>query len=302
MSHTAVSRTMSRTASHSLAQAPAKENAAVRPPQVRSPQVRPLIAIQTNRRTYKGTFLHGVDEYYIGAIEQIAGGDICLVPCLDAPQLETLLARVDGVLLTGGLTNVHPKHYGIAGDASYQPFDGAREQTGFHLVREAKARGLPLLAICLGMQELNVALGGSLQNNIQDKPGHLPHRDNHDKNPRLRYGARHCVTPVPDGRLAKLLGSEPFRVNSLHQQAVERLADSLRPEARAEDGILEAVSLKDSAQFFFGIQWHPEYQAKDNPQSRKLFAALGDAARRYAASPAATKARACRARLKKAAR
>lgn len=265
---------MRRTATASIAQAPAKENAAARP----------LIAIQSNRRPYKSVFLHGVDQYYIRAIEDVAQASPCLVPCLDAPQLDTLLDRVDGILLTGGLTNVHPRHYGAAGDESYQPFDDAREQTSFQLVRQAKARKLPLLAICLGMQEVNVALGGSLQNNVQDKPGHLPHRDNHDTDPAVRYGQRHCVTPLPQGRLAALLGAEPFSVNSLHQQAVQRLAASLRAEARAEDGIVEAVSLKDSAQFFLGVQWHPEYRAGDNPQSRKLFAALGDAARAYGAA------------------
>lgn len=275
---------MNRSSSSSIAQKAAKQK----------PAARPLIAIQSNRRPYKSVYMHGVDQHYVGAIENVADADICLVPCLAAPQVQTLLDRVDGIVLTGGLTNVNPEHYGVVGDKSYEPFDRAREQTSFCLVQEARRRKLPLLAICLGMQEVNVALGGSLQNNVQDKPGHLPHRDNHDPDPQIRYAQRHRVQPLPNGRLAALLGDAPFEVNSLHQQAVDRLADCLRPEAKAKDGIVEAVSLKSPAaskseksekseQFFLGVQWHPEYRADANPQSQKLFAALGAAARAYAA-------------------
>jgi putative glutamine amidotransferase len=144
------------------------------------------------------------------------------------------------------------------------------------------ARNIPLLCICRGFQELNVALGGTLEGEVQRGPGRLDHRA--PKRPDLdeRYGPLHSIDITPGGRLEAILGSPRISVNSLHRQAVGRLAEGLAVEALAPDGIVEAASVKGATGFAIGVQWHPEYKASANPHSVKLFEAFGEAARRYA--------------------
>ena len=171
-------------------------------------------------------------------------------------------------MVTGSKSNVHPSLYG--GDASEAngPYDPARDATTLPLIRKAIERGVPLLAICRGIQELNVALGGTLATEIQEREGSLDHRAPASDNQDERFGIRQKVSIKPGSCLAGVFGAGDIMVNSVHRQAVDRLGPRLQVEAVAEDGTVEAVSVRDARAFAVGVQWHPEYWVKSDDNSR----------------------------------
>jgi putative glutamine amidotransferase len=195
--------------------------------------------------------------------------------------VEELLSNADGIYLTGSPSNVHPSHFGEDVLDPALPLDPARDAWTLPLVPRAIARGIPLFAICRGLQEANVAFGGSLHQAVQELPGKMDHRSR-DKDPdEVQYGPAHEVYVVPGGLLDELIGPIRFMVNSLHGQGVHELAEGLRPEACAVDGIVEAFSAVDAPAFNLCVQWHPEYKVGENPESVRLFQAFGDACRVY---------------------
>lgn len=243
----------------------------------------PLIGITACSRAIEGQPFHMVGEKYITAVSEAAGGLPLLIPALgETYDFADLAARLDGLLVTGSPSNVAAHHYQGPPDRPESPQDPARDATTLPLIRAALASGLPMLAICRGLQELNVALGGTLHQQVHALPGRLDHRGQGTEFD-VRYGPRHAVALTPGGRLAAILGAEAITVNSLHWQAIDRLAERLVVEAVAPDGVIEAVSVPDAKAFSIGIQWHPEYRAAHNPASRALFAAFGAAARARAA-------------------
>lgn len=230
-----------------------------------------LLGIICNEKTHEIDTLQAVNQLYLTAVAQHMNVQPVLVPIDGSLKADTLLARLDGLLITGNRTNVHPSHYGVADAPEYEPYDANRDATAFSLIEGALARDLPLLAICRGFQELNVVLGGSLMTDVHKMDGKLSHRtpkgDTHD----TRFEARHHVQFVENGYFNKLLDTQAATINSLHWQAVDRLADDLVLDATAEDGIVEAAYHK-AASYCVGVQWHPEYQAGENMISAKLFA------------------------------
>jgi putative glutamine amidotransferase len=183
------------------------------------------------------------------------------------------------VLLTGSPSNVEPRHYG---GPSYPgtAYDPARDRLSLPLVRSAVARGVPLLGICRGLQEMNVALGGSLHQRVHES-GYADHRE--AAGPLgVQYGPAHAVELKAGGRLAAIVGVDRLFVNSLHWQGIDRLAPDCRIEARAPDGLVEAISAGSPYAFALGVQWHPEWQWREHPDAVALFAAFGDAARNRA--------------------
>lgn len=243
----------------------------------------PVIGVPCCQKTIGKHLFHVAGEKYVAAAAQGAGALPWIIPPLDGDpcRLEALLDRLDGLLLTGSRSNVHPGHYHDAPDAvQCQPYDEARDATTLPLIRGALARGLPVLAICRGFQELNVALGGSLHPRVHDVPGLADHREPASDDLDVQYGPSHPVRLTPGGRLAALAdGAVSLMVNSLHGQGLDRLADGLLVEATAPDGLVEAVSVSDHP-FAIAVQWHPEWRFAENPFSRNLFAAFGAAARR----------------------
>lgn len=241
---------------------------------------RPLVAVTADLRRHDGLDWHAAPAPYIAAAARVAGAWPVIVPALgpDAEAAE-ILSRVDGVLATGSRSNVHPSSYGGAETPGHAPFDPARDATALPLIAGALARGLPLLAICRGMQELNVALGGTLAAEIETLPGTDDHRAPDGEDQDARFAPRHAVSLRPEGRLAAILGAGPVTVSSLHRQGLARLAAGLDVEAEAEDGVIEAVSARDAPGFAIGVQWHPEYFAETDPPSRRLFEAFGAALR-----------------------
>jgi putative glutamine amidotransferase len=226
-----------------------------------------------------------VGEKYIDAVAAGAGATPVLVPALGSElDLSTLLSACDGLLLTGSASNVEPHHYGGPASSPGTLHDPNRDATTLPLIPRAVAAGLPVLAICRGFQEMNVAYGGTLHQRLHEVPGHLDHRDDETLPLEEQYGPAHEVLLEPGGVLREIAGSERLQVNSLHWQGVRELGDDLRVEARAPDGVIEAFRVADSPGFALGLQWHPEWQFEKNPFSRALFAAFGEASRQRASA------------------
>jgi putative glutamine amidotransferase len=237
----------------------------------------PLVGIPTCFRTINERAFHGVNEKYPNAIIEATTCLPVLIPAIGSKiDVCAVLDRLDGLLLTGSPSNVHPSHYGGEPLDPEIRHDPERDATTLPLIREAVRRDLPILAICRGIQELNVALGGTLHQRVHEVPGRLNHRSQKDS-PGGPYGPAHSVSLTRGGLLAALSGrAAEVMVNSLHSQGIDRLAPELRVEAVAPDGQIEAVSLPD-AKFIVGVQWHPEYRALENPLSRALFGAFSRA-------------------------
>src|SRR5947209_8898095 len=239
----------------------------------------PLIGIPSCVRSIHERAFHTVNERYTSAVIDAVGGLPRLIPAI-GPMADcgAILDRLDGILLTGSPSNVEPAHYGGPPSREGTLHDPDRDATTLPLIREAVRRDVPVLAICRGIQELNVALGGTLHQHIFD----MPERFNHKRRRRPtipeseRYGPAHSVTLTPNGLLAHLAGATEIMVNSLHGQGIDEPAADLLVEAVAPDGQIEAVSLP-GARFVIGVQWHPEYKPLKNPFSRALFGAFSQA-------------------------
>jgi putative glutamine amidotransferase len=210
-----------------------------------------------------------------------------LIPALgDAFDPRDLVRRLDGLLVTGSPSNVAVDLYGGAPDRPDSPQDPKRDATTLPLIRAAVEDGLPLFCICRGIQELNVAFGGTLHTRVHEQPAAFDHRAPQGEMEE-RYGPRHPVELAADSEIARLVGSRRIEVNSLHWQAIDRLGERLAVEGRAPDGVIEAVRVADARSFALGVQWHPEWKVLQNPVSVALFRAFGDAARRRAEQRAA---------------
>lgn len=245
----------------------------------------PVIGVPCCDRAIGAHPFHVAGAKYVEAAAAGADGLPWLIPALGGGlDVDALLDRLDGLLLTGSPSNVHPARYHDAPDnVDCAPYDEARDATTLPLIAGALARGLPILAICRGFQELNVALGGTLHPRVHEVAGFMDHREPKDQPPEVQYAPRHSVRLVAGGRLAALAdGAAEIMVNSLHGQGVDRLAPRLTVEATAPDGLIEAVAVTDHP-FAIGAQWHPEWRFQDNPFSTALFAAFGAAARAYMA-------------------
>ncbi len=241
----------------------------------------PIILVTSDVKPIDGYNWHAAIDTYLRAVI-VAGGIPIVLPSLaDHLDLDAVLDRVDGVLVTGSRSNVHPSHYDVEPSEAHEPYDDARDATTLPLIRRTLERAIPMLAICRGIQELNVALGGSLITEAQEHPGRMDHRAPDSESQDERFALAHDVTFEDDAELAAIVGSPCVRVNSLHRQVIDRLADRLTVEARAEDGTIEAVRVSDARAFAYGVQWHPEYWAASDTPSNRLFKAFTAAARDY---------------------
>lgn len=224
-----------------------------------------------------------VGQKYLDAV-RLAGCLPLVVPAARPDEVDALLALADGVFLTGSVSNTHPRHFDEPVHDASLPLDEARDAWTLPLVREVLRRGMPLFGICRGLQETNVALGGSLYQAVQEQPGMMDHRSRDEDPLDVQYGPVHVVQPQAGGLLEALLGPGELWVNSLHGQGIRRLAEGLRVEAVAPDGLVEAFSVPRSSGFSLCVQWHPEWQAADNPASRKLLTAFGQACQAWRAA------------------
>ena len=244
--------------------------------------MKPLVGISCCTKLFGayGMPNHAASDTYIRAVDQVVDGVPVLLPANgDAADVECLLARLDGIILTGSRSNVHPSLYDGPPHAEGTPEDLKRDTMTLPLIRGAIARGVPVLAICRGLQEMNVALGGSLHQRLQDLPGRMDHSTPLHPNPLVRTGKAHAVRLVGGCWLHRIAGATDVAVNSLHNQGIDRLAPGLVAEAVAADGTIEAVRYVGAPALAVGVQWHPEYDFNTDAVSHGIFEAFGAALR-----------------------
>ena len=250
---------------------------------------KPLIGIVADVNHKPKHPVHSAGEKYIDAVTAGAGGLALLLPALinqpgaaftDTADIAQVLDVVDALFLTGATSNVDPAAYGASLDDPASPADHARDRVTLPLIRAAVRRGTPVLGVCRGFQEINVALGGTLHQAVHAVPGLADHRERDEDPIAVQYGPAHAVALAPGGLLARLAGHGTAQVNSVHGQGVAKLAPGLIVEATAPDGLIEAFR-GEGAGFLFGVQWHPEWQFRQNALSTALFAAFGEAARAW---------------------
>jgi putative glutamine amidotransferase len=258
----------------------------------------PVVLVPACQRVLGRHPFHVAGQKYIDAV-RLAGCMPLVVPTVAQGDISALLDLADGVLLTGSPSNVHPSHFGEDVHDEDLPLDPERDAWTLPLIRQALARGLPLLGICRGFQEVNVALGGSLHQAVHEHPDHLDHRSDGDLPVEDEYGLAHPVKLTPGSLLARTLAGlsapvlqgadgDEFMVNSLHGQGVKQLAPGVQVQAVAPDGIVESFSWTPPGQdapqgFNLCLQWHPEWRAASNPVSLQIFQAFGEACRTWQA-------------------
>jgi putative glutamine amidotransferase len=242
----------------------------------------PLVGLPADTYENQGFLFHSLGDKYVRALTNVSHVLPVMIPSvIDVLNLDALLSHFDGLLMTGAVSNVHPPLYGEEASVDHEPYDHNRDKATLTLIRAVIDRGIPLLCICRGFQELNVAMGGSLETELQRGEGRLDHRAQPSDDADVRYGPSHTVHITDGGMLRRLLGKSETLVNSIHRQGVKVLGAGLAVEATAPDGIIEAISVKNAKAFAFGTQWHPEFKAAQNPDSVHIFNAFGDAVRAH---------------------
>lgn len=247
-------------------------------------QPKPLIGISADRRVLDPHPFHVVGEKYVTAIRDGAKAVPFLIPALgDSIPADEILAKVDGLFLTGSPSNVEPHHYQGQDSRKGTEHDPHRDETFLNLIGRALDSGVPLFAVCRGFQELNVVLGGTLHQHVQEQAGYQDHREDKNDPLHIQYGPAHAVHLVEGGLLRELAGKDTVTVNSVHSQGAARLAKGVTVEAVADDGLVEAFRVDGSNAFALAVQWHPEWQVTENEFSMAIFSTFGDACRDYAA-------------------
>ena len=240
---------------------------------------RPVVGIIGNMNLLNESYpVHAGGTMNSHAVAEVAGCLPIIIP--SDPRLVSLsdlLDLCDGFLLTGGRPNVHPAEYGEPETEAHGCFDRGRDAITLPLVRACVERGQPFLGICRGFQEVNVAMGGTLHPEIRDLPGRMNHRMPPDGTLEEKFALRHTVRFTPGGVFHRLMGAQEVMTNSLHGQGINRPGPRIVVDGIAPDGTAEALHIRDAPGFTLSVQWHPEWNAADDPVSRPLFRAFGDA-------------------------
>lgn len=227
--------------------------------------------------------MHATGHHNVEAIAKVAQCHAMVIPAQgDGLDVNDVVGHLDGLLLTGGASNVEPHHYEGPPAREGDLHDPHRDETSLPLIRACIDQGVPVFAICRGFQEFNVALGGTLHQFLHEVPGRFDHRRDRTKPMEAQMGTCHEITVKKDGPLFELAGGETVGVNSLHGQGVDKPAPGTTVEAVAPDTTIEALSVNQSRAFALGVQWHPEFGVQETPFYRHLFEAFGDAARQRA--------------------
>jgi putative glutamine amidotransferase len=243
---------------------------------------RPLVGVISDRRRVGKHAFHMAGESYLRAAIEVADVYPVVLPVL-AGDFDVLdvLDRLDGLYLTGSPSNVEPRHYGGEPPEPGTWLDPQRDAAALALIPAALRIGIPLLAICRGFQELNVACGGTLHQKVHEVPGYRVHKENPDDPVDVQYADAHAVRFTSGSLLERLTGETGAIVNSVHSQGIDRLGDGLTVEAEAEDGLVEAFRVTGAPGFNLAVQWHPEWSAAEKPVSRAIFRAWGNACRAW---------------------
>ncbi len=246
---------------------------------------KPVVGIPADRRQIDPHPFHVVGEKYATAVRDGADAIPFFIPALgNTIDAETVLQRVDGILLTGSPSNVEPHQYDGAASRPGTLHDPHRDETTLPLIKLALEKGVPVFAVCRGFQELNVVLGGTLHQYVHEVEGYHRHKENPDDPLDVQYGPSHEIHLVEGGLLRDLAGRDTVTVNSLHSQGIARLADGVTVDAVADDGLVEGFRVDGAENFALAVQWHPEWQVTQNRFSMAIFQAFGEACRQFAAS------------------
>ena len=240
---------------------------------------RPVIGIIGNAHTINDQYaVQAVGVSNIEAVASLTGAIPLIVPALPmVGAISDLICACDGFVFTGGRPNVHPSLYGHEPTEKHGTFDLDRDSVTLPLIRECVARGVPIFGICRGFQEINVAFGGTLHPEIREIPGRINHRMPPDGTIEEKFQYRHTVKLSPDGQFRRILGAEEVMVNSLHGQGILEKGARVEIEGYAPDTTPEAIIIKEAPGFAMAVQWHPEWNAANDPVSRPLFQAFGAA-------------------------
>ena len=240
----------------------------------------PLIGISCCQKRFDDDDMvaHAASDTYIRAVSDIIGGFPVLIPANGAQDdVDDLLGRLDGVILTGSYSNVEPALYGGLPHPPEMLEDTNRDSITLPLIRSAVTLGIPLLGICRGFQEMNVAFGGTLHQRLDCVPGRVDHWTASGPVPELRGSKAHVVTVLPNTWLHSVARAPEIQVNSFHYQGIDKLAPGLTAEGFAPDGTIEAVRAANALDFAVGVQWHPEYDMETEASSRRIFLSFGAA-------------------------
>ncbi len=250
----------------------------------------PVVLIPCDNRMIGQHPFHAVGRKYLDAVRDAAQCLPLPFPCTGLEDLDAYLELADGVLLTGSPSNVHPSHFGQNVHDETLPLDQARDAVTLPMIHKVIDSGLPMLGICRGLQEINVALGGTLHQAVQKVQGRRDHRGaqgREDASADEMYAPAHPIDVLAGSQLATIVGQPEIMVNSVHGQGIDRLAEGLVVESQAPDGQAESIRIARHPGFALAVQWHPEWQAMQNPVSVKIFQAFGNACRAQMAKRAA---------------
>ena len=249
---------------------------------------KPWVAVPADRKMIGPHPFQAVGEKYLRALREAAQVEPLVLPGLvPADEIGPWLDRVDGVFLTGSHSNMEPHHYGATkGDDAFL-YDPLRDQLSLAVIRAAVERKMPIFAVCRGLQEINVAFGGTLFQRVHDEPGHFDHREDLTQPLDTQYAPVHPVRLRPGSAIQVAAGAESAMVNSLHGQGIDRLGEGLIADAWTDDQLIEGVSLDPAQQYLVAVQWHPEWKVLENPFYLALFEQFGAACRHYAANRSA---------------
>lgn len=248
---------------------------------------RPVVGIIGNFHLINDEYpVHAAGEMNSFAVKNVCDALPLVVPSDPSlANIEDLMEACDGFLFTGGRPNVHPLEYGEDPTEAHGDFDRARDALTLPLIRACVERGQPILGICRGFQEVNVAMGGTLYPEIRDLPGRMNHRMPPDGSIEEKFELRHDVHLTPGGVFARLFGSAKVLTNTLHGQGIKTAGPRVVVDGHAEDGTAEAIYIREASGFTLAVQWHPEWNADQDPVSRPLFEAFGAACRTWREAP-----------------
>lgn len=242
---------------------------------------RPVLGVISCNRSTDNQAAQVVMTRYLNSALTYADAAALLVPAMPAlMQAREVAPRLDGLLLTGTPSNLDPKRYGELIDDAPGPFDPDRDEMTADLIEAMLALGKPVFGICRGFQELNVAFGGTLRRDMAEHPELIPHHAPSELGFSEYFDHKHPVTLTEGGLLQRAYAKSELDVVSVHYQGVDRLGAGLTVEARAPDGVIEAVSAEVNGAPVLAVQWHPEWNAHERPESQLFFRMLGRALRR----------------------
>ncbi len=244
---------------------------------------KPFVLMTSGARTYSDTIYQVLGKKYMDPVFSVSNCLPLVYPtCFGTDAIEQYLSMVDGVFCSGASSNINPELYGQDWQTPEALQDHGRDNVDVILIRKALEMGVPVLGVCRGFQEMNVAFGGDLHQKLHEVDGLMDHRelraaDGSELPVPLQYDPNHSVKLVEGTWFSELMGQNEFMVNSLHGQGIKTLAPNLQALAHAPDGVVEALTCPEYRQFNLGVQWHPEWETLRNPLSIKIFEAFGKA-------------------------